>query len=98
MARYIEADELREELFESSQFDTYNDYSMVIDAIDLAPTIEAEPVKHGKWDLVEGDCSILARCSVCGRNVVGGISWDLKGNEYRYKYCPNCGAKMDEVK
>ena len=37
--RLIDADELREELFESSQFNTYNDYSMVIDAIDLAPTV-----------------------------------------------------------
>jgi len=49
--RLIDADALRESLFESSQFDTYNDYSMVLDTIDLAPTIEAEPAR--KWISVE---------------------------------------------
>lgn len=51
-----------------------------------APTIEAEPVRHGRWEdkphKMMGECP---RCSVCG-------SFD----PIKYRYCPNCGAKMDD--
>ena len=51
----------------------------------LAPTIEAEPVKHGRW-VYDHWCEF--KCSVCGE-------WS-KSEPYRGKenYCPNCGAKM----
>ena len=53
-------------------------------------TIEAEPVRHGRWEFLGpnrliGDC-MCGTCSVC---------------KVRCKYivnkniCPNCGAKMD---
>ena len=52
--------------------------------IDVAPTVDAVPVRRGKWiyhrDEFDGD---TAECSVCH---VEGM---LYGN-----YCPNCGAKM----
>lgn len=63
--------------------------------IDKAPTIDAEPVRHGHWD--EWDDTMfntVYRCSVCGEDFVlidGTLSDNL------YNYCPNCGAKMDEV-
>ena len=48
-----------------------------------APTIEAEPVKHGRWIIVNHkEC--FCRCSECGCMPM-----------YKYNYCPNCGAKMD---
>ena len=50
-------------------------------AIEEAPTIEAVPVVHGRWERV-GDSSY--ECSACGC-----ISC-CKGD-----YCPDCGAKMD---
>lgn len=54
-----------------------------------APTIEAEPVRHGRWvnDLDENGflCSAWRKCSVCG-----GLNFSK-----RPPYCPNCGAKMD---
>lgn len=47
-----------------------------------APTIEAEPIRHGHWNWVDG-----VRCSLCNYKLqVTGIP----------SYCPNCGAKMDE--
>lgn len=50
--------------------------------IKKAPTIDAEPVVHGHWIQKGFDCV----CSNCGSfNGAFGI-----------KYCPNCGAKMDE--
>ena len=60
--------------------------------IDIAPTIEAEPIRHGRWiyeqlplPLSDGSKECV-RCSVCNTH------WDNESN-----YCPNCGAKMDEV-
>ena len=58
----------------------------VADEIEDAPTIDAEPVKHGKWD--DSLDGITPYCSVCGcthRCLIRCPS-----------YCPNCGAKMDE--
>lgn len=49
MGRLIDADELREKLYESSMFDTYDDYSMVIDAIDDMPTVDIPDTNVGKW-------------------------------------------------
>lgn len=53
-------------------------------------TIEAEPVRHGKWierrtHFAQGGVS--AKCSICQKDV------QYLGNPL--KYCPNCGAKMD---
>lgn len=59
--------------------------------------VVAEPVKHGHWLAVKGwdeDLGELdsAECSVCH---------ETQESEYwaktHYKYCPNCGAKMDEA-
>ena len=58
----------------------------VCDAIIDAPTIDAEPVRHGKWiDKSGGIEGAWNHCSVCGERAI-----EL------YDYCPNCGAKMDE--
>lgn len=62
--------------------------------INGAPTIEAEPVKRGKWieHYLEKwrDAPWGYNCSECG-------AWFVVGQEpiKRYHYCPNCGAKMD---
>lgn len=54
--------------------------------ISEAPTIEAEPVVHGRW--AEDLEDII--CSECG------CSWNLIDNcTETFNYCPNCGAKMD---
>ena len=54
----------------------------------LVPTVDAEPVKRGRWEfafMLYGSVKI-SKCSVCEHLD------DLESN-----YCPNCGAKMDEV-
>lgn len=61
------------------------------DIIDEAPTIEAVP-KHGLWikdDIKLGDdyAAVLV-CSECDK-----INWGM----VKLNYCPNCGARMDEV-
>ena len=55
-----------------------------------APTIDAEPVIHGRWIKkrimsIEWNCSeIYYTCSKCNRTI-----------ECDSPYCPYCGAKMD---
>ena len=67
------------------------------------PTVDAVPVKHGRWVMDEEPHDGDVRCSVCLiaidqmhernhglLNVLTGGKWNTF-----YHYCPNCGAKMD---
>lgn len=49
--------------------------------------LNAEEVKHGHWEVVDGTEPRRYGCSVCKR-----LSWTEDN------YCSYCGAKMDEVK
>lgn len=63
-----------------------------------APTIEAEPVRRGRWKMTlrympaseisdtASQSFYFAECSVCG--------WQRRFSE-KYKWCPHCGARMD---
>ena len=62
-----------------------------VEFIKKQPTIEAEPVKHGRWidaypDIEPNPMFMYGICSECGFEQ--GISKYLN-------YCPNCLAKMD---
>lgn len=65
-------------------------------AIDNAPTIDAVPVRHGKWLHPEEDDedygSVSCSCSVCGWKFYL-YEDDIDGTPY----CPMCGAKMEPV-
>lgn len=58
------------------------------------PSADVAPVRHGRWILEPTNPyddpgyknRMIKRCSVC--------HWE---NACRYHYCPNCGAKMDEI-
>lgn len=53
--------------------------------IDEAPTIDAEPVKHGRW--IDNNNKTWS-CSICQ-------SW-IPDEQHSYaRYCLHCGAKMD---
>lgn len=58
---------------------------MFAESVEEANTIEAEPVRHGRWTK---DCCeyryFYYKCSACGFV-----------NDARSKYCPHCGAKMN---
>jgi len=59
--------------------------------IECAPTVDAEPVKHGKWiKEFENEDGRSLRCSEC--RMVFYVGKGRDGN-----YCPNCGARMDET-
>ncbi len=54
-------------------------------AFDEAPTIEAEPVRHGRW-IFKGKSNgrSIYQCSECKNDISGSAA-----------YCKECGAKMD---
>ena len=61
--------------------------------IDAQPTIEAVPVRHGKWKK-SGNWGRVYKCDQCGNY----LDFDgVNAGRGDANYCPNCGAKMDEV-
>ena len=58
--------------------------------VKTCPTVE--PVKHGRWIHGSSSENIRVTCSECGYKV--NYFWD----SWQYaKYCPNCGARMDDI-
>ena len=85
---------------------TRNEYKLIDRFLFEYPTIEAEPVKHGRWIPVDsysafggseevwrvhGNPTAYHYCSECKEQ----SRRDEFGDEILSKYCPNCGAKMD---
>ena len=54
--------------------------------VEDTPTVDAVEVVHGRWEryIDEDEDVHYYTCSVCNYMAIP-----------RYKYCPNCGAKMD---
>ena len=99
MAEYIEkkraVDELTRIALQVADSKTRT-VAKCISAVELLPTAEVEPVQQGQW---EGSADGYAngvlvydmwRCSECG--------FDADGAEEKpeWKFCPNCGARMDK--
>ena len=83
--RLINADELME------LYDGCDGLSVPIAVVQQnikdATTIDAEPMRHGRWEIVIGSNGKEYMVCTCCR-----VSQDLTGV---FSYCPNCGAKMD---
>lgn len=61
----------------------------IILALDAEPAIQADIVKHGRWEKV-GQTRV--RCTVCNSKKDGGSSPNYF---IYYDCCPHCGAIMD---
>ena len=59
-----------------------------------APTVDAEPVKHGHWEWNDYGGFGNYHCTICKYIPYGKFSRKFSPD---YMYCPRCGAKMDEV-
>lgn len=103
--RLIDADALKKEVpilepnidFENCGYCDLWDDKQVKAFIDSAPTIDAEPVRRGRDVNYQGDGYCEFKCSLCGvelAEVRGGIH-DCGLDGGYFKYCPNCGAKME---
>lgn len=89
--RLIDADRFKNWLMEE-----YVCYDHTIADIDAQPTIDAEPVRHGHWtrdyESSWGDSRFMCSVCHCKESVP-----TCNGEPSIWDYCPNCGAKMDEV-
>lgn len=83
--KLIDADKLEpHEIYEDNGFTEV----VYMDDIREMPTVDAEPIRHGYWEAhavsIKGVPTEV--CSVCGEWTYGDC----------VRFCPNCGAKMDE--
>lgn len=89
VSRYIDADELKKLVEEEFKgvcvYDVSPDEAIsdFCDVVDNCSSVDVAPVVHGRWIRAFDD--EWQRCSVC--NILGHSV---------AKFCPNCGAKMDE--
>lgn len=86
MSRLIDADALKRDV--KRWFASTANRERMKEALDSAPTIEAEPVRHGRWIMVRdrNNHPLGVKCSECGRRVKNSGE----------NYCPKCGSKMDK--
>lgn len=80
--KYIDADEAIKALCHKS-FPGFSEAGKIIKEV---PAADVQEVQHGRWIEEPG---LIPRCSICGE-----YSQDADTGAW---YCPNCGAKMDEV-
>lgn len=98
MAEYIEREALYEKAYWHGEHpDVGNPFPDGVDAIDIKdvdaiPAADVAPVVHGRWvDRIVDENKVIQPwmqryyCSECLEG--GSQSW--------FKFCPNCGAKMD---
>jgi hypothetical protein len=83
-------------VYDVSESEAISDFCRMVD---YAPTVDAVPVKHGRW---VADSDGLPVCSVCDEVAMQRLHCDTSHRPWMYDvrlvktpYCPNCGAKMD---
>ena len=97
--RLIDADRLKQ------YFDIVgvNEYGCSFATIDSQPTVDAGPVRRGKWEWFEErngnpfdgyDEAWGYRCSCCKSELPD--TYDDPDVKPDLAYCPNCGAKMED--
>ena len=74
---------------------TCGDYAAAFAEIRKLPAADVAPVVHGKWLRVDDDWNSLTtiQCPICSEEWCFETDDDV--SLLNYKYCPNCGAKMD---
>lgn len=72
-------------------------YTDAIETVRNAPAADVAPVVHGRWEyrkIISGKLPMYVKCSACGI-VSASYRSQWEGLLGAWKYCPNCGAKMD---
>lgn len=101
--RLIDADAFEQAMYEEA-FEKDSDmqrwdsgfwirYKLYENVLDAQPTIDAEPVRHGKW---ANDAIGVLRCSECKAQAPWKYGRDYIDYRWEANYCPNCGARMDK--
>ena len=89
MSRYIDAEALDNRIkADWAKQEDDKGYGLAHFYIETQPTADVAPVIHGHWETIFDELWNYGfeKCSACGD----------KYGSFTYRYCPNCGAKMDE--
>ena len=89
--RYHGAVYTKDVFSESPQEIPYLQAAKVLREASDAPAADVASVVHGRWEYIQQTLNTLSqlRCPFCAW-------WSLDQSiDGIYKYCPNCGAKMD---
>ena len=86
MKRLIDAQDAFNVLTDYYHHKSSTQHLALQEALNKVPTVDAEPVRHGKWIGYAG--TIGNECSVCGKWI------DVLQGTAEMNYCPNCGADM----
>lgn len=95
MAEYIEREKTVELLRSLGNREYRKEKGTIQDAIKMisypeyTPAADVAPVIHARWEK-RGSSWYCTHCGIGYRIICGNIPAS------RHKYCPNCGAKMDE--
>ena len=92
MKKYIDLDDVRKDPVKQFVDST----AIMMDFLEnRVPAADVAPVVHGEWIMVfdanETHENRKPKCSVCGEYHL--TYWS---DHAKCKYCPNCGAKMEE--
>ena len=101
MAEYIEREALHQEFDCMSVYVNDELYLRLLDVGEFLcsiPNADVAPVVHGRWlkteePLVWEEISCI-ECSACHESWMADRDYGLEFADY-WKYCPNCGARMD---
>ena len=99
--RLIDAEALKrsiiKQLVDSKKSKRHGVLEIVGECIDYAPTVEAKPVVHAHWEYMGKNeyCDSIFACTNCNYDM--GTTQGYAPSE-NIKYCPYCGATMDERK
>jgi len=106
MRKYINVEAFREEMDNHYPFDKHTQdhdpilnfaKSQIIRLLATFPSADVEPIRHGRWDIIEYE---YFTCSECGYDFWNGCDCTAEAKEKLTNgvypnYCPNCGARMD---
>ena len=100
MAKYIKQNVITKRIMAAKWIDGY-DGAMAMQIAASAPTADVVEMVYGRWINItrfnDGE-RIIATCSHCkDRGDIRTIRTEFGIWEINSPYCPNCGAKMQEV-
>ena len=107
MGKLIDSDTTKKALKECGLWNADYEAEISCDIIDDQPAVDAVPIVHAHWNCIENVHSYEGtfdayECSHCHKSFLDDLC-ENNGSDYvdakkDFKYCPFCGAKMDEVK
>lgn len=95
MSDLIDREALRREIYKDMAIEDNKRVVQLLQAIMDAPSVDAEPVQHGRWVPVDGEAPCDEwDCSACGRRMTFMVDMDENDMAETYWRCPKCGAYM----